>query len=72
MDKESDLKHPIDERAYEDPVCGMLISRMTAAAEYEHRGKVYYFCAPDCQADFAADPDRYIRHHRQHGLKPAE
>lgn len=66
------LKHDNDHKTFEDPVCGMSISRATAAAEHEHGGKVYYFCAPVCQEAFAADPDRYIRRHRQHGLKPVD
>lgn len=66
------MKHTNDGKTFTDPVCGMAISRLTAAAEYEHHGKTYYFCAPVCQRTFAANPDTYIRHHRQHGLKPAE
>jgi Cu+-exporting ATPase len=43
-----------------DPVCGMLITQLTAVADYYHRGKTYYFCAENCRDRFAADPDRYL------------
>ena len=28
-----------------DPVCGMEVDEKTAAAQYEYKGKIYYFCA---------------------------
>ncbi|MBP9175716.1 MAG: YHS domain-containing protein [Rhizobiales bacterium] len=63
------MKHPIDERSHKDPVCGMVVSRLTAVAEAEFQAKTYYFCAPECRAAFLADPQQYLRPHRQHGLK---
>lgn len=51
-----------------DPVCGMEISRTTAAEELEHEGRVYYFCAAVCKETFEEDPEKYIKSHRQHGL----
>src|SRR5687768_488221 len=39
-----------------DPVCGMTVDPMTAAAEYEYNGTKYYFCAVRCKERFAADP----------------
>lgn len=59
--------HSIDKN-YTDPVCGMRVSRISAAAEAEHQGKTYYFCAPLCRDAFLADPERYLRPHRQHGM----
>ncbi len=56
-----------EERTYGDPVCGMEISRKTAADECTHLGKSYYFCSPGCRAEFESNPDRYLPHHRQHG-----
>ncbi|NOT49173.1 MAG: HAD-IC family P-type ATPase [Acidobacteria bacterium] len=44
-----------------DPVCKMLVMPETAAAEYEHDGKSYYFCNPGCKERFAADPERFLR-----------
>ena len=43
-----------------DPVCKMLVTPETAAAEYEYGGKKYYFCNPGCKERFAADPERYL------------
>jgi len=59
-----------DEHSYKDPVCGMKISRKTAIAEYDYQGKTYYFCAAACRQSFEAQPEKYILHHRQHGVKP--
>lgn len=63
------MKHPEDQRAYKDPVCGMEISRKTALEEFVYRGKAYYFCAPACRQTFEGNPEQYIRTHRQHGLR---
>ena len=63
------MKHPIDERSHKDPVCGMVVSRLTAVAEAEFQSKTYSFCAPECRDAFLADPQQYLRPHRQHGLK---
>jgi YHS domain-containing protein len=67
------VKYVSDERDHKDPVCGMLVSRLTAVAEARHEGKVYYFCATECRDAFLTDPDKYLPRHRQHGVpsKPA-
>jgi Cu+-exporting ATPase len=44
-----------------DPVCGMEVDPHTAAGHAEHGGKTYYFCSPHCQAEFEADPERYVQ-----------
>ena len=62
------MKHRPDERSHKDPVCGMVVSRLTAVAEAEYRRKTYYFCAQLCRDAFLADPLRYLRPHRQHGM----
>lgn len=64
------MKHQHDERTFKDPVCGMLVSRLTAVADAEYERKTYYFCARECRDAFVADPDKYIHAHRQHGLRP--
>jgi len=46
--------------SHKDPVCGMMVDPARAKGTYEHRGATYYFCAPVCQARFAADPERYL------------
>jgi len=62
------MKHRPDDRSYKDPVCGMDVSRLTAVAEAEYQRKTYYFCAQVCRDAFLADPLRYLRPHRQHGM----
>jgi len=43
-----------------DPVCGMTVHRAKAAAQVEHAGKTYYFCATGCAQRFSAHPDQYL------------
>lgn len=57
------------ERSVSDPVCGMELSRKSAPEELVYGGKTYYFCAGTCRKAFEADPEKYIPHHRQHGMK---
>ena len=61
-----------NEPGFKDPVCGMEVSRTTAIDEYSYQGKTYYFCARSCREAFEAEPEKYIRQHRQHGVKPAD
>lgn len=63
------MKKLNDERSFKDPVCGMEVSRMTAAEEFVYKGKTFYFCARICRDAFEAEPEKYILHHRQHSLK---
>jgi len=44
-----------------DPVCGMRISKLWAAAELDYQGETYYFCIDECRAKFAEDPSRYVK-----------
>jgi Cu+-exporting ATPase len=44
-----------------DPVCGMNIEPQDAAATREHVGQTFYFCSPNCVAQFDADPHRYAQ-----------
>lgn len=43
-----------------DPVCKMLVTPETAAAEYELAGTTYYFCNPGCKERFAAEPELFL------------
>jgi len=43
-----------------DPVCGMSVNKLHAAAQMVHRGVTFYFCVEDCKKKFAEDPDRYL------------
>lgn len=50
-----------------DPVCGMQVDPKSAAATYEYKGKMYYFCAPGCKAAFEKDPEKYLGSQGGHG-----
>lgn len=65
------MKRQSNEPSFKDPVCGMEVSRMTAIDESVYQGKTYHFCATSCREAFEADPQKYVRQHRQHGLKQA-
>jgi Cu+-exporting ATPase len=43
-----------------DPVCGMEISRQSAAVSSTREGKTYYFSAPSCRDEFDRSPERYM------------
>lgn len=74
MEVENDMKHdhspspnlvgrkpaePVQE-PHVDPVCKMLVTPETAAAEYEYNRTTYYFCNPGCKERFAAEPEKYL------------
>lgn len=63
------MKQHDGERSIKDPVCGMEISRKSAPEELTYHGKTYYFCADICCKAFESDPEKYIPHHRQHGMQ---
>ncbi|HMQ02864.1 MAG TPA: heavy metal translocating P-type ATPase [Pyrinomonadaceae bacterium] len=44
-----------------DPVCKMLVTPETAAADHSYRETTYYFCMPGCKVKFASDPEKYLR-----------
>ncbi|OGP53965.1 MAG: YHS domain-containing protein [Deltaproteobacteria bacterium RBG_13_52_11] len=44
-----------------DPVCGMEVDEKKAPAQYDYKGKKYYFCAVGCKEKFAKDPERFIK-----------
>ncbi len=45
---------------FKDPVCKMIVSRLTAATTYDYKGKTYYFCAEICRDKFENNPEKYI------------
>src|ERR1044072_8307304 len=47
-------------RTFVDPVCKMIVTLDSAAAEYDYKGEMYYFCMTGCRDRFAADPERYL------------
>jgi len=42
-----------------DPVCGMAITRDTAAATSTFEGREYFFCSVACQEEFEKNPQKY-------------
>jgi P-type Cu+ transporter len=44
-----------------DPVCGMHVDPLKAAAQWAYKGTHYYFCNPRCAERFKADPEKYLR-----------
>ena len=44
--------HELGKQTEIDPVCGMKVNPETAAAKFEHEGKMYYFCCPNCLKQF--------------------
>ncbi len=43
-----------------DPVCGMMVSPLSAAGHYAYQGVSYFFCHPQCEERFRGDPDGYL------------
>jgi high-affinity iron transporter len=43
-----------------DPVCGMRVKLNEAAGFETYHGKTYYFCRPQCQKAFHANPAAYV------------
>ncbi len=43
-----------------DLVCGMEFDEDTASGEFEHKGKIYYFCSLGCKDKFMKDANKYV------------
>ncbi len=43
-----------------DPVCKMLVQPQTAAAEFEYKGKTFFFCAAGCKTKFRQNPEFFL------------
>jgi Cu+-exporting ATPase len=43
-----------------DPVCGMEVTPVSAAAAWPHAGTTYYFCSVGCMERFREDPERFL------------
>jgi Cu+-exporting ATPase len=43
-----------------DPICGMSVDPLKAAAEYQHAGKTYYFCSAGCAERFSKEPEKFL------------
>ncbi len=64
------MRRSSKDQNYKDPVCGMQVSHLTATYVYDYNGKTYYFCAKVCNDAFQLEPEKFIHHHRQHGMRP--
>ncbi|MBI3952896.1 MAG: YHS domain-containing protein [Chloroflexi bacterium] len=42
-----------------DPVCGMVITRDSAAGTSQHAGRTVYFCSLGCKRRFDEAPDQF-------------
>ncbi|MBI4283065.1 MAG: ATP-binding cassette domain-containing protein [Chloroflexi bacterium] len=42
-----------------DPVCLMVVEKEKTPHITEHEGKRYYFCSPECKAEFGNNPSKY-------------
>ncbi len=54
---------PLGDDAAYDPVCGMTVDKVGAAARElvaEHEGMTYYFCGRGCKLEFGDDPGRFL------------
>ena len=43
-----------------DPVCQMEVNPVSAEAQSEYQGQVFYFCSVACKETFDADPGHFI------------
>lgn len=43
-----------------DPVCGMQVDPLRAAAQVEHANKNYFFCSKGCGEKFQIEPEKYF------------
>ncbi|MDD7384468.1 MAG: YHS domain-containing protein [Actinomycetaceae bacterium] len=50
----------VKEETFVDPVCGMTITKDSAAGSTNYQGQTYYFCSPSCQLKFLNDPEKYV------------
>lgn len=44
-----------------DPVCGMEVDEKMTKFKTPYMGKVYYFCAAACKAEFERNPGKYVK-----------
>ena len=51
-----------------DLVCGMDVKVDEAAATFEYKGNIYYFCSQMCREKFEKDPELYIKSKNDKGV----
>ena len=49
----------LKEKQFVDPVCGMTVTRVSAAAKTCYNGIQILFCAQECKNSFDADPQKF-------------
>ena len=50
-----------------DLVCGMKVTKKTAAATSEHMSRTFYFCSKTCKEKFDQDPPKYMKMEERKG-----
>ncbi len=45
-----------------DPVCGMEVDTEKTPYKTLYKGKVFYFCSPQCKKAFEQNPEYYLEH----------
>ena len=50
-----------DQKQFIDPVCGMQVDPVTAAAQTCYNGIQIFFCAQGCKKAFDAEPQKYTQ-----------
>jgi len=48
----------LQEEKATDPICGMEVIP-SQAIEYKYKGESFYFCNPNCEAEFKRDPEKF-------------
>jgi len=43
-----------------DPVCGMAVDKPSEDLSYEHQGRTFFFCSPNCMQKFKSEPQRFL------------
>ena len=62
------LLYPVASTAEEPGICPVLGKKASLSNSYKYGGKTYYFCSPDCVANFQKDPGKYISRIKEIGL----
>ena len=62
--QQKSMKKSTMKTATVDPACGMIVDKGKSKDEgltSGHRGKIYYFCSPQCKQNFDMAPDKYLK-----------
>ncbi|GAC1661253.1 MAG: heavy metal translocating P-type ATPase [Candidatus Acidiferrum sp.] len=53
-----------------DPVCGMTVDPLKAAASAQHDGRKFYFCSQGCATRFTREPEKFLAAPGTAGMDP--